>query len=232
VVRDGMGDYTAAMKGISVVMVEDDAKLRDALAQSIRAAPDLWLMAAAHDATSALQALAEQHPDVLLVDLNLPDKPGLEVIRHAAQHLPECDIMVITVFGDDQHVIESIEAGATGYLLKDSMPLDFCEQIRLLHAGASPISPLIARRVLARLQAPRMPPHGAGAANGAPALSEREREVLNLVTKGYNIKEIAGLLAVSPHTVMTYVKRIYRKLQVNSKTEAVYEARKMGLLRD
>lgn len=230
--RRGSRDYTACMKGISVVMVEDDAKLRDALAQSIRAAPDLWLMAAAPDATSALQVLAEQHPHVLLVDLNLPDRPGLEVIRHAAQHLPDCDIMVITVFGDERHVIESIEAGATGYLLKDSLPVDFCEQIRLLHAGASPISPLIARRVLARLQPPRGQPPEAGTATAASVLSEREREVLNLVTKGYNLKEIAGLLMVSPHTVMTYVKRIYRKLQVNSKTEAVYEARKMGLLRD
>ena len=220
------------MKGISVVMVEDDAKLREALSQAIRAAPDLWLMAAAPDATSALQVLAEQHPDVLLVDLNLPDRPGLDVIRHAAQHLPDCDIMVITVFGDERHVIESIEAGATGYLLKDSLPLDFCEQIRLLHAGASPISPLIARRVLARLQSPPAQSLGAIAAPGAPALSEREREVLSLVTKGYNFQEIARLLVVSPHTVMTYVKRIYRKLQVTSKTEAVYEARKMGLLRD
>lgn len=212
-------------------MVEDDAKLRTAFAQVIGAAPDLWLMAAAADAGEALHVLTEHHPDVLLVDLDLPDRPGLEVIRHAAEHLPDCDIMVITVFGDERHVIESIEAGATGYLLKDSMPHDFCEQIRLLHAGASPISPLIARQLLTRFQAPRAAPHRTGEA-ATPKLSEREREVLSLVTKGYNFHEIAALLAVSPHTVMTYVKRIYRKLQVNSKTEAVYEARKMGLLRD
>ena len=223
--------YTARVKGISVVMVEDDAKLRAAFAQVVRSAPDLWLIAAAADAGEALRVLAEQRPDVLLVDLDLPDRPGLEVIRHAAEHLPDCDIMVITVFGDERHVIESIEAGATGYLLKDSMPQDFCEQIRQLHAGASPISPLIARQLLTRFQAPRAAPdRGAGA--GVPALFQREREVLNLVTKGYNFHEIASLLAVSSHTVMTYVKRIYRKLQVNSKTEAVYEARKMGLLRD
>lgn len=210
-------------------MVEDDAKLRAAFEQVVRSAPDLWLMAAAADAGEALRALAEQRPDVLLVDLDLPDRPGLEVIRYAAEHLPDCDIMVITVFGDERHVIESIEAGATGYLLKDSMPQDFCEQIRQLHAGASPISPLIARQLLTRFQAPRVAPDRAA---DMPALSEREREVLNLATKGYNFHEIASLLAVSSHTVMTYVKRIYRKLQVNSKTEAVYEARKMGLLRD
>lgn len=232
VAGEGRRDYTGAMKGISVLMVEDDALMREALAQSIRATPDLWLMGAAHDAASALQLLAEHRPDVLLVDLDLPDRPGIEIIRHAARHLPDSDVMVITVFGDERHVIESIEAGATGYLLKDSLPLDFCEQIRLLHAGASPISPLIARRVLARMHALHAAPRDGSGALDAPALSEREREVLSLVTKGYSLKEIAGLLAVSPHTVMTYVKRTYRKLQVSSKTEAVYEARKMGLLRD
>jgi DNA-binding NarL/FixJ family response regulator len=172
-----------------------------------------------------------RHPDVLLVDLGLPDRPGLDLIRHAARHLPDCDIMVITVFGDEKHVIESIEAGATGYLHKDSLPRDFVEQIRLLHGGASPISPVIARQILTRFQPPRRPA-GRNGERQTPVLSEREHEVLTLVTKGFTYDEIAKLLAVSTHTVMTYVKRIYRKLQVNSKTEAVYEARKMGLLRD
>jgi DNA-binding NarL/FixJ family response regulator len=158
--------------------------------------------------------------------------------------------MVVTVFGDERHVLESIEAGATGYLLKDSLPNDFVEQIRLLRAGGSPISPIIARQLLARFQAagalpapvrsgttgaarePAPPVEADVAVGDGPGLSEREQSVLALVTKGFTYDEIAGLLGVSRHTVMTYVKRIYRKLQVNSKTEAVYEARKLGLVRD
>ena len=146
--------------------------------------------------------------------------------------------MVVTVFGDEKNVIESIESGATGYLLKDSGPEHFVEQIRLLHAGGSPISPSIARQLLARFRgAPRVPDAEsdrleASSVSSVPALSEREHSVLTLVTKGFTFPEIAGLLDVSQHTVMTYVKRIYRKLRVSSKTEAVYEARKMGILRD
>jgi len=218
------------MKGITILLVEDDAKFRDAFVHAIDAAPDLRLVGAASTAAEGLRLMDECRPDVLLVDLGLPDRPGLDLIRHAVRHLPDCDIMVVTVFGDEKHVIESIEAGATGYLHKDSLPRDFVEQIRLLHGGASPISPVIARQILTRFQAPRR-----AARNGdssTPTLSEREHEVLALVTKGFTYDEIAKLLAVSTHTVMTYVKRIYRKLEVRSKTEAVYEARKMGLLRE
>ncbi|HUL63990.1 MAG TPA: response regulator transcription factor [Burkholderiaceae bacterium] len=218
------------MKGITILLVEDDAKFRDAFVHAIDAAPDLRLVGAASTAAEGLRLMDECRPDVLLVDLGLPDRPGLDLIRHAVRHLPDCDIMVVTVFGDEKHVIESIEAGATGYLHKDSLPRDFVEQIRLLHGGASPISPVIARQILTRFQPPRR-----AARNGdssTPTLSEREHEVLALVTKGFTYDEIAKLLAVSTHTVMTYVKRIYRKLEVRSKTEAVYEARKMGLLRE
>lgn len=219
------------MKGISVVLVEDDPKFRDAFVRAINAAPDMQLLGAASDAATGLQLLESHAPDVLLIDLDLPDRPGIELIRYATRELPDCDIMVITVFGDERHVIESIEAGATGYLHKDSLPRDFVEQIRLLHAGASPISPVIARQILTRFQAPR-PPAEPRSMRGKPTLSAREQEVLSLVTKGFGFDEIATLLAVSPHTVMTYIKRIYRKLQVSSKTEAVYEARKLGLVQD
>ncbi|MFN9193209.1 MAG: LuxR C-terminal-related transcriptional regulator, partial [Pseudomonadota bacterium] len=164
---------------------------------------------------------------VLLVDLDLPDGFGLDLIRHVASRSDTCDIMVITIFGDERHVIESIEAGASGYLLKDSLPEDFIEQIRVLHAGGSPISPVIARQLLARFVAPAMKKSA-----DVPELSEREHSVLSLVTKGFSYQEIASLMRVSPHTVLTYVKRIYRKLQVSSKTEAVYEARKLGLVKD
>lgn len=221
------------MHGLAIVIVEDDAKFREAFARAIEAAPDMRLLGAAANGAQAFALLAAHRPDVLLVDLDLPDVRGLEIIRHAARAHPDCDVMVVTVFGDEKHVIESIEAGASGYLLKDTLPADFVEQIRVLHAGGSPISPAIARRLLARFQSAPQPSAPAAGPGAVPAtLSEREHAVLGYVTKGFTYDEIAGLLAVSRHTVLTYVKRIYRKLQVNSKTEAVYEARKMGLIRD
>ena len=212
---------------IEVVIVEDDAKFRGAFAQLIEATIDMDLIGTAASLAQGLDLVRRRMPDVLLVDLDLPDGSGLDLIRHVAERSDTCDIMVITVFGDERHVIESIEAGASGYLLKDSLPEDFVAQIRVLHAGGSPISPVIARQLLARFVTPAAPK-----APDVPELSEREHSVLSLVTKGFSYQEIAGLLRVSPHTVLTYVKRIYRKLQVGSKTEAVYEARKLGLVRD
>jgi DNA-binding NarL/FixJ family response regulator len=247
------------MQGLGILVVEDDPKFRDAFVRVLGSAPDMRLLGAAANGAEARALLAQHEPDVLLVDLGLPDENGLEIIRQAARQRPDCDIMVITVFGDERHVIESIEAGASGYLLKDTMPDDFVEQIRVLHAGGSPISPTIARQLLTRFKAPAPAAEtapvaaaataGAGAEATVPApgpaapagdgpdgvraaLSEREHTVLGLVMKGFTCDEIAGLLSVSRHTVMTYVKRVYRKLQVNSRTEAVYEARRMGLIRE
>lgn len=226
---------------LGIVIVEDDTKFRNAFADAVRAADDMRLIGAAANGRQGMDLIAQSPPDVLLCDLDLPDLRGLEIIRHVAENLPDCDIMVVTVFGDERHVLESIEAGATGYLLKDSLPQDFVEQIRLLRAGGSPISPIIARQLLARFQgrgpAPEVGPREPIVATAdpdapGPGLSEREQSVLSLVTKGFTYDEIAGLLGVSRHTVMTYVKRTYRKLQVGSKTEAVYEARKLGLVRD
>lgn len=212
---------------IEVVIVEDDAKFRGAFARLIEATPEMELLGTAATLAQGMDLVRRRMPDVLLVDLDLPDGSGLDLIRHVASRSDTCDIMVITIFGDERHVIESIEAGASGYLLKDSLPEDFIEQIRVLHAGGSPISPVIARQLLARFVAPVV-----AKSIDVPELSEREHSVLSLVTKGFSYQEIASLMRVSPHTVLTYVKRIYRKLQVSSKTEAVYEARKLGLVKD
>jgi DNA-binding NarL/FixJ family response regulator len=209
------------------VIVEDDAKFRSAFARLIEATPEMELLGTAATLAQGMDLVRRRMPDVLLVDLDLPDGSGLDLIRHVASRSDTCDIMVITIFGDERHVIESIEAGASGYLLKDSLPEDFIEQIRVLHAGGSPISPVIARQLLARFVAPVV-----AKSIDVPELSEREHSVLSLVTKGFSYQEIASLMRVSPHTVLTYVKRIYRKLQVSSKTEAVYEARKLGLVKD
>jgi DNA-binding NarL/FixJ family response regulator len=214
---------------ISAVIVEDDAVFRGLLASAVAAAADLLLLGTADDLASGRRLLEQHAPDVLLVDLGLPDGSGIDLIRHAASRLPACDVMVITAFGDERHVIEAIEAGATGYLHKDAADADLVAQIRALHAGGSPISPVIARRLLSRWANPAAPV-AALPDDPAGGLSAQERKVLSMSAKGYTYEETAALLGVSRQTVQTYVKRIYRKLQVHTKTEAVFEARRIGWL--
>jgi DNA-binding NarL/FixJ family response regulator len=178
-----------------------------------------------------LQMLQGEPADVLLVDLGLPDGSGIDVIRAAHGMWPGCNIMVSTTFGDEFHVMQSLEAGAAGYLLKDSEPEKMVVEIRSLYAGGSPISPLIARQILMRFRQTSQAAPAATPLRAEKQLSAREMEVLELITKGFTADEISGLLSVSRHTVLTFIRRIYAKLQVNSKAEAIYEARKQGLLR-
>jgi DNA-binding NarL/FixJ family response regulator len=209
-----------------VLIVEDDPVVRASFANAIAAAPDLRLIGDAADLATATLLLAER-PDVLLVDLGLPDGNGVELIRDAAQRLPRTEIMVVTVFGDETSVMESLAAGATGYVLKDVPAATLVEHVRDLLAGGSPISPLIARQVLNRLprEALRVLPAG-----DAVALSTQETRVLSLAATGLSYEEIAGKMQISRHSVQTYVKRAYRKLQVHTKVQALTEARRLRLL--
>ena len=219
-----------AMSQTRIGIVEDNEDFRRSLADAIAAEDDFALAGVAGDLRGGMDLLVRQRPDMLLVDLDLPDGSGLDLIRQAHRQCPDCDVMVITVFGDEQHVLDSIEAGASGYLLKSCLPRDLVGQLHALREGGSPISPVIARRLLTRLGAPKDAPVVSDA--GDPLLSQREVLVLQYAAKGFNYDEIAQLIGVSRHTVMTYVKRSYRKLQVNSKVEALHEARQLGLLHD
>lgn len=218
---------------IRIALVEDDVEFQNALMRAIQAAPDMALVSVAGTREQGLRMLEQVQADVLLVDLGLPDGSGIDVIREAHVRQPSCNIMVSTTFGDESHVMRSLEAGASGYLLKDSSLERMAFEIRSLSGGGSPISPLIARQILMRFRQDRNPAASDAehpADRPSTALSGREMEVLELITKGFTSDEIAGLIKVSRHTVLTYVRRIYAKLEVNSKTEAVYEARKQGLL--
>lgn len=212
----------------SVLIIEDDPQFRSAFANAVCSANDLYLAGTADDLMEGLYLLEKTKPDVLLVDIGLPSGSGIDLIRYANVNLPACDVMVVTVFGDEHHVLECIEAGATGYLLKDSKAINIVEQIRALRMGGSPISPVIARQLMKRFTAKP----SVTSDEQHIALSTQERAVLEMSSKGYSYKEIASLLQLSPSTVGTYVKRLYRKLSVHSKNEAVYEARKQGWLRD
>lgn len=220
---------------VSVLVVEDEPGFLQRFCDAIAAEPTLRLCGAATTVAGACTLVDALVPDVVLVDLGLPDGSGVDVIRHAMRGGPTRDVLVVTLFGDDGHVIDSIRAGATGYLLKDALPKDITASILQVHGGGSPISPAIARRVLTSFgehqnsgPAEKLP-HAEK--TGRPSvLTERETEILRLVAKGLNFKEVAGILAISPNTVITHVKRIYQKLAVHSRGEAVYEANQMGWL--
>lgn len=218
---------------IRIAIIEDDPDFLMELSAAIAEASDLKLVHAAQNLAQARSMTEEEAADVLLVDLGLPDGCGIDAIRMVHAAWPECTIMVSTTFADEAHVIHSIEAGASGYLLKDSTADRLLADIRCLHAGGSPISPNIARYILQRFHPspePASPKHQTARGIPPPNLSPREREVLSLITKGFTYDEIAGMLTISRNTVMTFVRRIYAKLEVKSKVEAMQEAQYLNLL--
>lgn len=228
---------TVAPPSIHVAIVEDDPAFRDALSAVLQAAPDMRLAHVAATRAAGLAMLQGPPTDVLLVDLGLPDGSGIDVIQESIIRWPSCSVMVSTNFGDETHVMRSIEAGAAGYLLKDSSPARIIDEIRSLASGGSPISPIIARQVLARFRTSAGVTQDKVVLPGqveasSELLSPREMEVLNYITRGFTAQETAKLMQLSPYTVRTFVRRIYGKLKVSSKSEAIYEARTLGLLRD
>ena len=168
-------------------------------------------------------------------NLTTAEVARLEVIAAARQLWPNCVAMVSTIFGDEEHVLRAIQVGAMGYLLKDVPAPQVVEEIRLLAAGGSPISPMVARKLLVmRLNAdsatPAAPPEDRGDMHADTGLSTREIEVLRLVARGHTLEEVARALSLSRHTVRTFVRRLYAKLQVSTRAQAVREALRQGLL--
>jgi DNA-binding NarL/FixJ family response regulator len=224
---------------IRVSLIEDDTFFLGSFVKALTGTPDIQLVHAATTLAEGKQVLSQDAVDVLIVDLGLPDGSGIDLIKKAHRKWPHCAVLVSTTFADELHVIQSIEAGASGYLLKDSQPELIVEEIRSIQAGGSPISPLIARHVLNRFrlnERQSMPARSDSGTEQSPedarTLSAREFEVLNLLTKGFNYEEIGNLLNIAHNTVKTFVRRIYGKLEVKSKAEAIHEARIHGLLRD
>jgi DNA-binding NarL/FixJ family response regulator len=217
-----MGKYT-------VLLVEDHPETRERLANAVRTHPQLQLVAAAENCETANQALDAKIPDVMLTDLGLPDGNGLDLIQRVAAMQGNTEIMVITVFGDEKHVLSAIEAGASGYLLKDGTADYIGDSIVQMMNGESPVSPAIARHLLKRFRT--MQTATPVKDKDSPKLTPRESEILQYVAKGFSFTEVANLISVSPHTVTHHIKNIYKKLAVCSRAEAVYEAMQLGLVR-
>ncbi len=219
---------------IRVALVEDDVNFQNELRAAIQTASDMQLSYVASTQKQGLAMLQQPAANVLLVDLGLPDGTGIEVIRAAHMYWPACNVMVCTTFGDESHVMRSLEAGAAGYLLKDSSSTELLMEIRSLHGGGSPISPLIARKILARFrkdEEKKSPLSESNPIKPEAQLSAREQQVLQLTAQGFSADEIANTLDVSRHTVLTFIRRIYSKLGVTSKTHAINAAREKGFIR-
>jgi len=223
----------AVLASISVLIVEDDAVTRRALSLAIESEPILNLVAALDSVKSALDWLENQAVDVLLTDLGLPDGSGVEIILACARQHPNSDIMVITMSSDESNVLACIEAGASGYVLKDAGRIDIVRAVLDLRAGGSPMSPAIARMVIARVRGGKKaaPTPASSDSMELTTLTKREAAILDLIARGDTYGEVAQLLSVSVSTVQTHIKSIYGKLSVHSRGEAVFEAHRRGLLR-
>jgi len=228
-----------------VALVEDNHQNREFLESCIQGDRHLTLVASFATLKPAQTWFLDHDADLLLVDLGLPDGSGLSLMTQVRQRWPHCDMLVVSMFGDEENVVASIEAGAVGYVHKDDEAADIAQTLLAVKQGASPISPMIARHLLRRMQ-----PGGAGArapaqtepqvaeppevmahdAEGTISLTKREQEVLEYIARGFSYAEIARLQGITVHTVQTYIKKLYGKLAVHSRSEAVYEANRLGLL--
>jgi DNA-binding NarL/FixJ family response regulator len=218
---------TISAQEITILLVEDDPptlwRLQDALTKAG------FDVAAAATLGEARTSLSARIPRVLLTDLQLPDGHGVDLIREVRQRHPDTEIMVISALGDEETVISAITVGATGYILKDAFPSDISATVRDLVAGHSPISASIARFIVRRTQAQAEPPRGPEI--DTAKLTPREIDILWGIAKGFSYAEIADNLGMSRQTVPGHIKSIYRKLEVHTRGEAVFEAVQQGLIK-
>jgi RNA polymerase sigma factor (sigma-70 family) len=200
---------------IKVAIVEDDEGIRNSLGALIRRAPALRLAGDYPDAESAIRDIPRRPPDVVLMDINLPGMSGIDCVRKLKTAEPSCQIVMLTVYENTEQIFKALANGASGYLLKATPPEELLSAIQDVHRGGSPMTSHIARKVVQSFQ--QTPASSKATEN----LSPREQEVLELLAKGFLYKEIADQLHISFETVHTYIRRIYEKLQVRSRTEAV-----------
>jgi len=200
---------------ITVSIVEDNEQLRGTLARVISRAEGFRCLSQYGDAESALEGLPKDAPEVVLMDINLPGMNGVECVRRLKQTAPLIQVVMLTVYEDTENIFNALAAGAAGYLLKRTKSAELLEAIREVHRGGSPMTTHIARKVTQSF-------HRAGlSSQPTENLSEREQEVLDCLSQGFLYKEIAEKLGISYETVHTYIRRIYEKLQVRTRTEAV-----------
>jgi DNA-binding NarL/FixJ family response regulator len=203
---------------ITVSIVEDNDQLRATLARLIDKSEGFRCLSHFPSAEAALEALPKERPDVVLMDINLPGINGVECVRRLKQGIPQLLVVMLTAYEDTENIFAALAAGASGYLLKRAPRAELLEAIREVQRGGSPMTTHIARKVVQSFQ---QKPAGAPPSSQAEELSTREKEVLDCLSHGLIYKEIAEKLGISYETVHTYIRRIYEKLQVRTRTEAV-----------
>lgn len=206
---------------IQVAIVEDDARIRQVLTEVLGGSGDCACIGAFADGATAVAKLPALAPDVILMDINLPDLSGVECVGQIASQLPDTEIIMLTVYQEPETIFQALAAGAHGYLVKPVMPAKLLASIREIRAGGVPMSPGVAREVVDFFR--RVP--AAEAFSGAPAedagLGPREQQVLKFLVAGLTYKEIAGELEITVSTVATYVRRIYEKMHVRTRREII-----------
>ncbi len=200
---------------INVSIVEDSDKFRETMARVLNRSEGFRCISHYPNAEDGLKALPQDKPDVVLMDINLPGMNGVECVRQLKQAAPAIQVMMLTVYEDTENIFNALAAGASGYMLKRTPRDELLEAIREVHRGGSPMTTHIARKVVQSFQ------RAAPAASPTETLSPREQEVLDCLAQGFLYKEIAEKLGISYETVHTYIRRIYEKLQVRTRTEAV-----------
>lgn len=203
---------------IGVAIVEDDVPAREILAGWIRRADGFKLLGEYDTAESAIAELPQLKPSVVLFDINLPGINGIECVRKLKPRLPDTQFLMVTVYEDVNHIFDALAVGASGYLLKQMKRQELIDALRDVHAGGSPMSSQIARKVVQSFRRNDSETAGEGELEG---LSQREREVLELLARGFLYKEIADKLQIGVATVNTYIRRVYEKLHVRSRAQAV-----------
>lgn len=207
---------------ITVAVVEDSRTIRESLRRMINGTPGLQCVLAVSSAEEALEQAPRCRPEVILMDIHLPNMSGIECTARIKDALPESDVIMLTVYEENDKIFKALQAGACGYLLKRTRPAQLIEAIQDVRHGGAPMTSEIARRLVETFQHARP-----AASSDSVELSRREREILELVSRGYGNKEIAEQLSVCVETVRHHLKRVYHKFHVHSRSEAVVKF--MGL---
>lgn len=215
-----------------ILLIEDDLPVRNRLANIIEHWNKAELLPPCSNLKDGLDTIHGQSVDVLVTDLKLPDGHGIEAIRTLREVQPQANAMVISALGDSKTVIAAIEAGATGFLLKDAEPYDVIDAISKILAGGSPVSSAIARTIIREFNSRELnsKEEAPGEAEAPMDLTPRELEILQGLAKGLTSAEIAEMFSISKQTVSVHIRNIYRKMEVHNRTEAAYEALRLGLV--
>jgi DNA-binding NarL/FixJ family response regulator len=215
------------LREMKMALVEDDDLTRQRIVEILHQRMPQSAISEFKDLKTA-QKHASTHPqDFWLVDLGLPDGSGIDLIRYVKKIYADTNVLVLSVFGDVDNILNSIEAGANGYLLKDAVERDLMDALDAIDSGGTPLSPMIASRLLERMLPAKV--NDASGINGY-LLTSREAELLNFLSRGYTASEVGERMEIAVSTVRTHIKNIYSKLAVKSRTEAIFEARAMGIL--